>query len=474
MIRFRNVQPLIACLLAAACMPTIPPLPPSAQVSIPNEWRSSSETGVPISAEWWRGFEDPDLDQLVQEARKNNADVAIAVERVREARAQIGVARSALRPTLDLQGGVAQSRALSAFGTGANGLAAQPQFQAAYEIDLFDRLGDQVAASTANAIAAAAAEQAAFLAVTAATASGYVTLLTLDGQRTVLRSTLESRSEALRIARSRARIGYTSQLELRQAEAEYQATKAQLPPVELGIARAENALSLLTGTSPHRIERGSLRTMALPEPPVTLPSLVTAGRPDIVQAAYQLVAADRSLAAARKDFLPRIRLAASVGSVLSSQLDGPVSIWSLGSSVLAPLFAGGRLTATFEAADARRAQAAIGYRRVVLGAFREVEDQLAAVARFKEQRDDLIAQRDAVAEALRHATNRYQAGYSTYLEQLDAQRLLLQVQLALVQNRNDRLSAVIALIQAEGGGELADWAGRPSRSTDDLPIPYTK
>src|SRR5690606_26964442 len=129
-------------------------------------------------------------------------------------------------------------------------------------------------------------------------------------------------------------------------------------------------------------------------------------------------------------FLPQVRLTGSAGAVLSSALGDPVALWSLGGSVLAPLFSGGRLEAQVETAGARRDQAAFAYRRTVLTAFREVEDNLAAVQRLREQRERLEAQRDAVAEALRHATNRYQAGYSSYLEQLDAQRALLNVELS--------------------------------------------
>ena len=120
------------------------------------------------------------------------------------------------------------------------------------------------------------------------------------------------------------------------------------------------------------------------------------------------------------------------------QLDDPVGIWSLGGSILAPFFSGGRLEGQFDAATAQRDQAAFAYQRTVLTAFREVEDQLVLIDRLGEQERALVAQREAVADALRHATNRYRAGYSPYLEQIDAQRALLSVELAILQVLWDR------------------------------------
>jgi outer membrane protein TolC len=189
--------------------------------------------------------------------------------------------------------------------------------------------------------------------------------------------------------------------------------------------------------------------------PEGLPSELLRRRPDVAQAEYQLAASDSSLAAARKRFLPQLRLGAAGGAAFSTLLTNPITVWSLGGSVLAPLFQGGRLTAQADAAGAQRDQAAFAYRRVALGAFRDVEDGLAAVHRLDEQVASGERQRAALAEGLRLATNRYREGYSPYLEQLDAQRGLLGAQLALIQTRSDALAARVQLYQAMGGG----WSG---------------
>lgn len=444
---------LLLPLLLAGCAPAIAPRPEASRVTPPAEWRTALPATGEVERLWWAAFGDAQLSALVEAARAHNVDLAIAAARVQEARAQERVSRSLLTPTLSANAPGSESRSLNPFGVATESLAAQPAFQAAYEIDLFGRNAAQIDAARANAAAVQAASEAATLSVSAATASGYITLLALDARRELLAQTLASRAEALRIARDRAEAGYTSQLELRQAEAEYRATEQQIPAIEAAITRQENALSLLTGDIPRAIARGAaFEALNTPVVPNILPSDLVRRRPDIAQAEYTLAATDANLRVARAQFLPQVRLSASVGAAISSALPDPVSIWSIGGSILAPLFQGGRLQGQFDAATAQRDQAAFAYRRTVLTAFREVEDQLAVIDRLGAQEQSLLAQRTAVADALRHATNRYRAGYSPYLEQIDAQRALLGVELAIIQLRADRLNAHVALYQALGGG----------------------
>lgn len=436
----------------AGCVPRMPAPPATSAVAPPETWRTAFAQGEAVDGEWWLAFGDPQLAALVDQARTRNSDIAIAMARVQEARAQERASRALLLPSLNASVPVSHGRSLTALGTAVETTVAQPQFQASYELDLFGRNRAQIDAATANALASDAARQATILSVTSATASGYVTLLALDERMRVLRETLASRGAALHIARSRAEAGYTSDLELRQAESEYRATQQQIPVVETAIARQENALSLLTGDTPRGIARGGrLAALRRPDVPALLPSELTRRRPDIVQAEYVLAATDARLKVAQRQFLPQVQLSATVGEIIGSSLRDNVDIWSVGGSVLAPIFAGGRLSGQFDAAAAQRDQAAFGYQRAVLGAFREVEDQLAILARLDDQEQALVAQREAVADSLRHATNRYRAGYSTYLEQVDAQRALLSVDLSLIQLRSDRLTALIALYQAAGG-----------------------
>jgi len=444
---------LLGLAVLGACTPAERPRPAAAVVTPPSAWRTTLPGTAPIAANWWEAFGDPELTRLVTAALANNPDIAVAVARVAEARAAERVARAARFPTLDAGVGLIEQRALNAFGTASTGTSLQPVFQSAYEVDLFGRVGRTVDAARLTGDAAAAAADTVRLSVAAATASGYVTLRGLDARIETVRATIASRGEALRIARSRAEAGYTSQLELRQAEAEYAAVTQTLPQLELLARRQENALALLTGSAPRAIARGRPLEALVPPPiPAGLPSELLRRRPDIAQAEATLAASDASLAAARAQFLPQLRLTGSTGEVLSSALPNPVGIWSIGASMLAPLFRGGQLRGNYDAATARRDQAAFAYQRSVLTAFREVEDALAAVDRLAAQRRALELQRAATAEALRHATNRYRAGYSPYLEQLDAQRALFSAELSLEQTRADQLNALVALYQAMGGG----------------------
>jgi NodT family efflux transporter outer membrane factor (OMF) lipoprotein len=421
--------------------------------AVPAAWRTALGPQASLPRDWWALFGDPVLTRLVETALAQNLDVATAMARVREARAQEAQARSQQLPALDFALSAQRARTLGPFGTPTVTTQQQPVFQAAYELDLFGRIADQVEAARAGSEASEAAREAAALSVAAAAASGYITLRSLDSRLDILEATVVARRESVRVARERAEVGYTSDLEWRQAEAEYEATAQQVPQVRLAIERQEHALALLVGRPPGDVARGvPIARLAAPPIPAGLPSELLRRRPDIAQAERTLAAADATLAAARAQFLPQVRLTASLGQLLVSSVPDPVRVWSVGASVLAPIFNAGRIESLVDAADARREQSALAYRRTVLTAFREVEDNLSAVVRTREQRAHLLAQRAALADALRHASNRYRAGYSSYLEQLDAQRGVLSADLALAQVAADELNALVALSQAMGGG----------------------
>jgi len=439
-------------LVLSACAPALQDAPIAASVSAPAQWRTQLGVTAPVEAQWWQGFGDPQLSALVEKARLANPDVRLAAARVEEARATERGSRAFLLPTLGVGVDGAVRREVSPFGQGLDQIVAQPAFRASYEIDLFGKNAARVDAAQANVAASEANEEAARLSVAAATATGYITLLALDARLVVLDETVEARQQALKFARDRAEVGYTSQLELRQAEAEYQATVQLVPQLKAQIARQENMLSVLTGELPGTISRaGTLYDLRMPAPPSTLPSELLRRRPDVAAAEFRIAAGDAQMRAARAQFMPSINLGASAGLAVSDLLADPIGIWSLGGSILAPIFQGGRLTAQLEGATAQRDQAAWAYLSTVLNAFREVEDRMAVLANLGDQETALQAQRAAVADALRHASNRYRAGYTTYIEQVDAQRALLSVELSLIQTRADELSSLVGLYQAVGG-----------------------
>lgn len=458
-----SIAALAAAWLLAGCAPAIPPRTEAAQVALPTQWRSApaQDRAVAVTqrvaAEWWRQAGDPVLDELVATALAQNLDLHLAATRVLEARSQERAARAALLPTLDGGFGASRGQSVSAFGKPSLATAEQPMLQVAYEVDLFGRIGQQNEAARQGSLSAEHARDAAAMAVSASTVSGYLNLRALDQRLALLRQAQLNRAEALRLAEQRLAAGYASQLEPAQARAEMASIQQQIPVVQLAITRQENALALLTGTPPRGIARGAaFDALALPPVAAGQPSELLRRRPDVAQAESQLAASDAQLAVSRAQWLPQLRLSATLGRAFSTALPGPpITVWSLGGSLLAPLFEGGRLEGQFGVATARRDQAALVYKKTVLGAFKEVEDALAGIARLDEQQQALRAQQAALTDTVAHASRRYREGYSPYLEQIDAERALLGVQLSLIQARADHLQAEVALHQALGGG----WAG---------------
>jgi multidrug efflux system outer membrane protein len=443
--------------LLAACAGPRPESPPEAAVTPPSGWRTAPTTpAAEVSVTWWEAFDDPVLTGVVETALANNVEIALAVERVAEARGQFHLARARTLPDVVGTAGGGRDKDINpGFGVPEYQNTYGGEISISYDLDLFGRLAAASDAARATLLSTEAAHDNVRLAVAATAASGYITLRALDARLAVLRATLATRAGSLKVIRRRVEAGYSSQLDLAQAEADYQAAAELIPVSELAIARQEDGLSVLLGANPLAIERGvELDQLALPTVPAAMPSALLRRRPDIMAAEERVIAADHSLDSARAAFMPDVQLSASRGLVGSSLLavSNPQWIFAIGGSILAPILDSGRLQAQQETVAAQRDQAAFAYRRAALIAFQEVEDGLASVQRLKEEEGTLEAQRDVLSRTLKLATNRYRAGYSPYLDQLDAERQLLSVELALVRSRADRLNALVGLYQALGGG----------------------
>lgn len=455
---------VLGLLFLAACAGPRPRIPAEAGFVPPTAWRGAADPSAAPIADWWKTFGNPALAQVVQDALANNVDLAVAAERVQEARAQYKLAQAQRLP--DLGGGLRGGRTREVnpgFGIAEEQNFGGVSLNATWDADLFGRLRNASAAARASLLASQASRDAVRLAVAAAAAQGFVNLCALDARLEVLQRTLQARADSLRLIKRRADAGYSPQLDLRQAEAEYHAAEQLIPVTQLAIRRQEDGLSLLLGRNPGDISRSrSLRAVVPPTVPAGLPASLLRRRPDIAAAEQQLVAADRSLDSLRAAFLPDVSLSAQGGAVVADLIArNPTGVYTIEASILSPILDAGRLRAQQGVAAARRNQAAYAYRKSALSAFRDVEDALASTQRLAEQETALVAQRDALAAALRQATARYRAGYSPYLEQLDADRAVLASELTLVQTRADRLNAAVALFQALGGGWDRDPVRRP-------------
>lgn len=456
----------VAAMALTGCAPTIRSAPIAASVVPPQAWRDTPTAATAaVNRDWWRLLGDPAIPPLVDRAIANNTEVLAAIARVEEAEALTRQARSARLPSLDASADVVVQQAPGQTGGSARSVSVQPGLAGAWTLDLFGRVRNLEGAARARYVASQADRDAARLAVISATVRGYVTLLSLAAQVEVSRNTLTSRDEALRIASDRARLGYSSQFELTQAQSEYEAVAQTIPVLEQAVRVQENALRRLTGDLPGPIVRGALARIALPATPAGLSSTLLRRRPDLVSAEYALVAADHVLASRRAEFLPDVQLTGSAGALFSDALDwNPVTLWNAGASVLAPIFAGGRLTADFDVATAQRDQAAFAYRGAVLIAFGEVEDALSGERRLREQADRVNRRRAILQRSLVLARDRYRGGYAAYIEELDAQRNLFQADLDAIAVREQQLTNLIQLWAALGGG-WADGASPPPAAT---------
>lgn len=457
----RSVLASMLAMTLAGCATQVEKAPSS--LPIPTAWREQVGPSSTVEAEWWRAFGDENLNRLVTQSLRNNPDILIARSRVDQYRAQLRAAQGDNFPTLSAGVAATRERTLSSItGQPYETAVFQGLLQANYDVDLWGARSSSIAASQASLEAQRAAASAAELTIASSVASGYLTLCALDEQLRVTEATLETRGNSLKLAQRQYETGYTSRLEWMQAASEYQSAKAQVPQLQHQIGQQENALSILVGMNPREIARRPEFTQISPQQmPNLLPSQLMNRRPDIVQAQRQLLAADASLESSKADLLPNLNLTATgtmQSSILHQLVDNPFRLWSIGGSVLAPLLNREALTAQVDVSMATRNQALYSYEKVVRNAFSEVNDAMDAIRQGEAQQEELQKQEKYVAEALRIASNRYQNGYASYLDELDAQRTLFSTQLNLVTVKNNLLLAQIDLYRALGGG----WQVNPS------------
>jgi multidrug efflux system outer membrane protein len=468
---FPSVFLLIHALLLSGCI--LAPKYEREPGSVPQDYRFQSLEGQPqpqlktlADLTWWQLFQDPVLQDLISNALAANYDIRLAAARVAEARALVGVSRSAWLPQI---GGVAiyQRERLSEISHPPAGIGflatenlVQFNFDLLWEIDLFGRLRSLTKAAKAEFFASEWSRRAVLSSVVAEVARAYFELRTLDRQLEISRRTLKSYKDSLRLVTLRFDRGIVSKQDVYQVKALVHTAGSRIPDLERQIAQQENRISILLGKNPQDIPRGKPLTQLVVRAtvPAGLPSELLERRPDIRQAEEVLIATNYRIGSARANFFPRISLSGLLGTQsadLAQLFTAPAKIWTIGPTALQPIFTSGQNIFTLKTAKAQQQQALTLYQFTVRTAFQEVADGLIAHTKFREFRDQQELLVNSYQNYSRLANLRYKGGLDSYLAVLDADRQLFDAELQLAQVQRDQLLTVVQLYQALGGG----WEG---------------
>lgn len=452
-------------------------------VDSPQTWRTEYPAAAEVAnTRWWEQFGDPVLDNLIETALQENKDVRIAAARMDEFAARLAIARSGFYPQIGYNAQASRNRgSREAFGgipagTDRDYNDYSATLSAGWEIDLWGRIRRASEAARADLLAQTETRRGVILSLVSTVATTYVTLRQLDRQLEIARDTLTTRAQNLKLFQIKFKGGVVSELELVQVKVEYEQSAAAIPPLERRIALTENALSVLLGHNPGDIPRGkTLDALQLPPVPTDTPSSLLERRPDIRAAEQNLVAANARIGVARAQYFPTISLTGLFGYV-SEELDNLIgnaaNVWSLGGGAVGPIFTGGAVSGQVRASEAVQRQALVGYLQTVQGAFQDVDDALVSVRKTREQLVTEGRRVKALNDYARLATVRYNEGYASYIEVLDAQRSLFDAELQYVGIQGSLYSSLVDTYKAMGGGwvveaeTLANHTDFPAQATD--------
>lgn len=458
----------LLCLILAAGVAGCTAVGPDYQrpaVDLPAEYAdavSQNSSGNALAADWWTLYGDATLNELVAAALKNNTDMLKAMAQIEEAEAALSEVSANLFPQIDLGASSSKSRSstLNAqrlpSGTPIVSKSNRLALSTSFELDFWGRLRRASEAARAQALGTRFGRDMTALTLAGVTAQSYFSLRSLDAQIAVTRETLASREESLAVAKNRAAGGLASDLDLNQAEGARADASVQLRDLQRQRALVEHQLGNLSGKPGLRILAGNLMNLPTPAvPPAGLPSALLERRPDVQLMEQRLVSANAQIGVAKAAQLPTFSLTGNYGGqseALSDLLKDGARIWSLGLAATLPVLDSGKYAARTQQAEARQRQALADYRKTIESAFREVADALTNVQHTSASAADLKIRADAARNALRLSRLRYEAGYSGYLEVLDAQRTANLAEQALVQNRALQLVYSVDLMKALGGG----------------------
>lgn len=463
----RTSSTLVLALTLAGCA-TAPPKALKPQ-DVPAAFTAPIPKNAPIwpKPNWWKGFGNQEMDDLIAEAQKSNLSLATAVAQVQQARAQTMISGSTLFPSLGLSGN-AQRTGKNQGGPNVNHFGLS--LDASYYVDFWGKARDNLRAAEESLLAAKYAEQVVGLTVTSNVADTYLDVLALRQRVKIARQNIDAASRILAITQAKVTNGVSSRLDLAQEQAQVAGQEAQVPGLEESAKDAGYALAVLLGRPPEGFEvKGEeLDKINAPKVAPGLPSELLRRRPDVAKAEAQLAAAHANVDAARAAFFPQVNLSASGGyaSAALSSLVNPASLgFSIGASLLQNIFSGGQLVGQHRLTKAEELQLVYNYRSTVLNALKDVETALGQVASLADQQKYKTQQVNAASEAFRISEIQYREGVTDLLNVLQAQQTLFSAEDQLVQIKLARIQADIGLYVALGGG----WTENPDDATQPIP-----
>lgn len=443
------------------------------EVAMPLAYRAHlNNASEQVGGPWWGQFGSPTLSALVGEGLKNNLDLQRATERIDQFRGQLRTVRAGLFPQFGLGGKAARARSDQFVDTplaGFDGVSDQYQtgLNASWEIDLWGKLRRRSEAADAQLLGAQYAQRGVALSLASSISEGYLNLLALDEQLAIAEQTAQARKDALAIFQKRYDRGVIRQIELSQAQNDYWATQAAIPPLRTKIASAENSLSVLLGRMPGPIVRSErLSALRAPAVPQTLPATLLSRRPDLLQAEQAVVASNAMVGATEALYLPSLNLSAMVGFSRgeSGQLfDSASKIWNLALGINQAAFDAGALSGQVLSAKSEYRQSVLAYQKAVQSAVADVNNALVDSRESAQQLAAVQQQVVALKTYAGQARRLYEGGYSSYLDVTTAEEKLFDGQLQEVNDRLAALNTFNALYLAVGGafGQDAPLMFRP-------------
>jgi outer membrane protein, multidrug efflux system len=450
------------------------------KIEIPQSFRFEDKEARDVAnTAWWEQFKDPVLNELIGIALQENKDLKIAAARIEQFLGLYGTTRAAQFPQVGAGASAGQQRTSQITGPTPlqNFSNASPTFSnydiflnASWEIDLWGKLRRATEAARANLLSSEDARRAVVLTLVTSVANSYVNLRDLDKQFEIAKQTVGVRGESYRLFKLRFDGGIISELELSQVKSEYEEALARIPVYEKLIAQQENALSVLLGRNPGPISRGkSIDELVLPTIPAGLPSDLLANRPDIRQAEGNLMSANANIGVAKAQYFPSISLTGFLGYAsndLSKLFTSAAGTWAYGANLAAPIFTAGAIRGQVKASEAIQQQTLIRYQQTIQTAFREVDDALVDQKRSREQLATQGQQVETLRQYARIARLRFDEGYTSYLEVLDAERSLFNAQLSYAQTQGTIFQSLVSVYKAIGGGWIVEADKMTAQNTE--------